>query len=357
MKVPGQPRRSTRPRARARRAALLASVAVAVVGRQADAATSTPFTVDVNQSTAIFQLANVAPGVVGSKCLLVTVTNGVADNAVLSAVIGGTGLAPYLDLVIESGTSANPAVCNDFVGAPVFTGTLAALANQHPDGPSGLAVTLPDQHSTVMRFTVSLQSDNAAQGRSATVTLRFDALDTTPTPPPTTVPPTTAPTTVADTTAGPPTTLRPTTVPVAPGTTSAPRTTVPASTTTTTTIDIESRRVKNGAGTTKTTIAGGAAGTTLPDELVSPTTEPNIVVEDPARDARSVSAVERAAELVSATVTTAAETSSVPALFVALVLGFLVIQDRIDRNDPKLARAPIAPEPELVYQPRSGIGS
>jgi hypothetical protein len=39
------------------------------------------------------------------------------------------------------------------------------------------------------------------------------------------------------------------------------------------------------------------------------------------------------------------------ALFVIVVL-FLLVQNRIDRRDPKLAAAPVAAEPELEFGPR-----
>lgn len=359
----------TRRRARLHRTGLVVALVVALAGRQADAATP-GFAIDVNQSTALFQLGGLVPGPVGSRCLVLQVSNGIADAAVMSAVVGGTGLAPYLDLVVESGTSANPAVCNDFVGTTVFTGTLAALAAQHPDNVNGLSITLPDQHTTVVRFSVALQDTNAAQGLTAAATFRFDALDTTPTPPPTTQPPTTTtepPTTVPatdpPTTAVPTTAGRSTTVPPSTTTTTvAPTTTTTVATTTTTTaVDVENQRAKNGAGS-RTTIAGGGTGggeatTTLPEELSPPTSDPEIEVRDPTREAQPASVVERAAEIVTTTVTTAAKTSSVPATFVAMIFFFLVVQDRIDRNDPKLARAPLAPEPELVFQPRSGVHS
>lgn len=358
----------TRRRVRLHRTGLAVALLVVLAGRQADAATP-GFAIDVNQSTALFQLGGLVPGPVGSRCLVLQVSNGVADAAVMSAVVGGTGLASYLDVVVESGTSANPAVCNDFVGTPVFTGTLAALAAQHPDNVSGLSIALPDQHSTVVRFTVALQDTNAAQGLTAAATFRFDALDTTPTPPPTTQPPTTTtepPTTVPvtepPTTAVVTTTGRPTTVPATTTTTTvAATTTTTAVGTTTTAVDVENQRAKNNAGsrtgTGGTGTGGDAATTTLPEELSPPTSDPRIEVRDPTRDAQPASVVERAAEIVTTTVTTAAKTSTVPATFVAMIFFFLVVQDRIDRNDPKLARAPLAPEPELVFQPRSGVHS
>lgn len=42
---------------------------------------------------------------------------------------------------------------------------------------------------------------------------------------------------------------------------------------------------------------------------------------------------------------------AVPLALLALVLGFLLVQDRIDRRDPKLAAAPLEPEPDPEFGP------
>jgi hypothetical protein len=38
-----------------------------------------------------------------------------------------------------------------------------------------------------------------------------------------------------------------------------------------------------------------------------------------------------------------------PATLVAVVIGFIGVQNRIDRNDPKLALAPLNAEPDLTF--------
>jgi hypothetical protein len=40
-----------------------------------------------------------------------------------------------------------------------------------------------------------------------------------------------------------------------------------------------------------------------------------------------------------------------PLLLVAIMIVFLLLQDRIDRRDPKLAGAPVGVEPDLTFGP------
>ena len=47
----------------------------------------------------------------------------------------------------------------------------------------------------------------------------------------------------------------------------------------------------------------------------------------------------------------ATRTGGPPLLLIVIALGFLAAQDRIDRNDPKLALAPVHGHQELVFKP------
>jgi hypothetical protein len=40
-----------------------------------------------------------------------------------------------------------------------------------------------------------------------------------------------------------------------------------------------------------------------------------------------------------------------PSSLIFLVLGFLGVQNRIDRSDPKLALAPVSADPDLEFPP------
>jgi hypothetical protein len=47
---------------------------------------------------------------------------------------------------------------------------------------------------------------------------------------------------------------------------------------------------------------------------------------------------------------------ALPLVLVVVVVGFLLVQNRIDRRDPKLASAPVGAEPELDFGPTLGSG-
>jgi hypothetical protein len=51
-----------------------------------------------------------------------------------------------------------------------------------------------------------------------------------------------------------------------------------------------------------------------------------------------------------------AERSTLPMSLLLVVMLFLLVQDRVDRNDPKLALAPVYPDPELSFGPRPSDG-
>lgn len=53
----------------------------------------------------------------------------------------------------------------------------------------------------------------------------------------------------------------------------------------------------------------------------------------------------------------AAAVGGVPLLLLLLVVGFLGAQDRIDRNDPKLALAPVYSHQELPFRPLERVAT
>ena len=313
--MPGRRTIARRRRRSVLRLAFLAAAIVALLSARATAANAPAFSIQLDHQQAVFQLTNLAPGALGQRCLIVSVANGTADGAVLSATVGGDGLADYLDLAIDVGTAADPATCAGFVGTGTFTSTLAALGEQHADPANGLTLPFADGGSAVVRFSLSLRSDDGAQGRTATMVLRFDAQEAPSAPPAT------------------------------PATTTSAGALVSGDHSTR---DTRPRPPQTQATSTVTTTRG------RPDATYA-TPSGRIVVTDPAAATEPPSAADRAIEVVATTVTVAAKTGSAPAVLLAGVFGFLAIQDRLDRNDPKLARAPLAPEPELVFQPRAEV--
>lgn len=315
------------------------------------------FSLVVDRQTALFQVAGLTPGPLGSQCLRVETRNGAADHVVLSAEVGGTGLADYLDLEIEAGTATDPASCGGFSGASVFAGSLAALGRDHGVPTAGVSIPLDEQAHVVLRFTVVLLDDNQAQGKTATARFAFDAQDISP-PGSTTVPETTAPATTVPETSVP----APSTTPgaVAPTTVELPTTTAVATTVTSigpgtttapaTTADTDGR--DTGAGARPTV-------TSPPPAVPSGQETPILVVGDdaPASVVEQVGEAARAVARVTATAAgVTARTGAVPGVFSTMVFGFLLLQARMDRRDPKLASAPLAPEPELEFRPRRPLG-
>jgi hypothetical protein len=50
------------------------------------------------------------------------------------------------------------------------------------------------------------------------------------------------------------------------------------------------------------------------------------------------------------------ERPTIPLLLLVVVVGFLLLQNQIDRRDPKLASAPVGAEPELDFGPALAKG-
>jgi hypothetical protein len=82
--------------------------------------------------------------------------------------------------------------------------------------------------------------------------------------------------------------------------------------------------------------------------------------EIPGRLARPAADVRGLGELIERIARVAAEVgkrSAFPIGLLGLVLGFLSIQNRIDRRDPKLALAPVYPTPDLPFDDQPGLGA
>ena len=340
-------------------AALLDVLAVGAAPAMAAAPPS--FTLDVQANQATFQVAALKPGPVGQRCLVLRAAGGSANSAQMSATVDGTGLASYLDILIERGPAASAGSCASMATSLVFAGSLGQFAAAHPSGLQGVGIALdaPSSDATV-RITISLRDDNGAQGLSAGAVFSFQADDTsvasTPTPTSTNAPdPVTSVTTPAGSTrraTGTPST------PSSPSTTAASTDITPATAGTTTGTTPPGRRTTT--PTTRPTTGSSTSGRASVAPAVQEPTDPpspsaSIQVTDPTAGGGSGITWSSIPEAVKTTVTLTAKATSVPALFLGLVFIFLLLQDRIDRNDPKLARAPMRPDPELVFLPRHEV--
>ncbi len=94
----------------------------------------------------------------------------------------------------------------------------------------------------------------------------------------------------------------------------------------------------------------GAEGSEEPAEVVP---EPDAAREAASRSARAPGVLGEVFENVSTVVTGLLEQPAFPMILISLVVAFLVLQNRVDRRDPKLALAPVYPDPHLYFDPQA----
>ncbi|MGY1760488.1 hypothetical protein ACI79G_13075 [Geodermatophilus sp. SYSU D00779] len=297
----------------------------------AAASTSAVSLVDDRGGAALFTSTGLRPGETETACVALAVTGSPRSTTevTLSAQVAEDALAPYLFLTVERGALGDPARCASFTGVPAWSGTLAQLprtaASGIPTGwrPGGSA-------STTYRVSVTVLDDPRAQGLRAAASFVW-ALDFEPTPEPTPDP---APT------------LQPTPDPVpAPDPTPEPE---PAP---------EPAPTPSAVPTpTPSAVPTPQPEPVLPSETPSPTPAPPVtdrggdlprgdgdVVQAPPLQA-SPSTVGEVVTAVGETALAVVEDGQFPLALVAVVAGFLAVQGRLDRRDPKLALARVHQE-------------
>jgi predicted phage tail protein len=95
----------------------------------------------------------------------------------------------------------------------------------------------------------------------------------------------------------------------------------------------------------------------FPDPRLKPTprsTAPTVAPKAPEKDERGGNFATRAVTDAVNAITRNPDKSVFPLSLLLLVLGFLAIQNRIDRSDPKLALAPTFADPDLEFRPPPG---
>jgi len=130
---------------------------------------------DNDNSTAMFDVGNLRPGVSEVRCIQVAYTGNVDPTPVrlYRAAVPTADLAPYLNLTVEIGPAIGPAFsgCTGFsVSGTEYAGTLADFAATRTGYGDAAAVTTWDPAATgetrTFRFTVSVQDVAAAEGKS-----------------------------------------------------------------------------------------------------------------------------------------------------------------------------------------------
>jgi hypothetical protein len=397
--TPQSPGRAGRPAPARFRAAAGRSLYVAVVvgalltlsawaiasSRPASTVTNTVVdgTLDDDGDGALFQLTNLMPGREEARCITVSNSSPAPAGIRLSGSAGG-GLDAYLHLWVDRGTGGHFGDCNGFSGIPVFDDSLSAFVALHHDYDSGLVAYAPlNSTSTTFRLRVELDDVPAAQGGAATASFawesRSDAIDVVPPPPP--PDPTPEPEPAADPVPDPlppaveadkpaekapatkdrdPDVDRPANDPPAtrdpdptpePGPPPAPAGVgEPAPPETAT--DLAAVRAKRDAGRSQSkqreTAAKRAPKTPAAARRHGPAAKEDRGLVD--------SVVGAIADAIKKVVAPVVQRTAFP--LILLILGglFLLIQNRIDSRDPKLARAPLHAQPDLPFLPPPSPG-
>ncbi|WP_369131736.1 hypothetical protein [Modestobacter sp. I12A-02662] len=339
--------------------------------------------VDDGGGVALFSAGRLAPGRADTACVGLTAGGSVdpASEVQLSTVVETADLAPYLLVSVERGSVPPGGDCTSFSGTQVWTGTLADFPAAGTAGiPTGWRPALTPR--SVYRFNVAVLDDPRAQGLAASATFRWSFTEAVPAPTPAPAPhPAPAPTPAPAPSPVPEPAPSPSPVP------EPSPTLTPTPATTPTPTALPARDAKPDAVPSVPDVRGGAitAATAPPptspystsDTATAPSTSPasapalptlpgssaapaapsgdSDVIEAPPLRAGPlataqavaeavVGAAVKAASAVRKTAGAVADDGQFPLALLAVVAGFLFLQGRIDRRDPKLALARVREE-------------
>jgi hypothetical protein len=266
---------------------------------------------------ALFNMTAMAPGERASRCLVVAYEGASATPVALRGS-GGGSLDDELGMIVEVGTGGGATDCSGFSGSELYRGTLSGFLGQYGTDTAGLTTweASNDAPSRTFKFTFALPQDTTAAGKSATADFAWQVDVPVPEPAPE---PAAAPTEEpqAPTPAGGPETIE-----------AAQPVEIGANESTTRERPFVIRPKVVAAGAHKAKAADPVPATALGqlEEVVGKLINGVAAVAPPVLK-RSV----------------------FPATLVAVVIGFIGVQNRIDRNDPKLALAPLNAEPDLTF--------
>ena len=133
---------------------------------------------DDDSDSAMFSAGSgMVPGTPLVACIEVTYAGDLMPAPIRLHATTTGDLDTYLDTTIEVGTGGSFGDCTGFsLSSTPYTGTLANLSTTYTDYASGLAlytISGPPAARTI-RFTIEVQSDDAAQGRSSTAVFTFE---------------------------------------------------------------------------------------------------------------------------------------------------------------------------------------
>lgn len=139
-------------------------------------------------ATALFTVSGAKPGSTGAACVKVTYTGSLPARVrlyVAGGALTGTGLETHLGLQVNEGTG-NDADCGDFLlsanaynptGLSDYPKTLGAFASSSVSHATGVSAwnNVANGATRTYQFRQLLQPDNAAAGKTATVTFTWEA--------------------------------------------------------------------------------------------------------------------------------------------------------------------------------------
>jgi hypothetical protein len=308
------------------RAAAAVVAAVCAIGAAvpvaADAADD-PVRIWTDATGPLFSATNLAPGDARTACLAISYQGRDDASLRMAASTSGGSLGSFLDLTIAVGVGGRYGDCSAFTGSQVYSGTLADFAARYADPSAGLALdggASAPTGTVSIRVTVRMRDDDRAQGQVLESSFVWYAVgpfgESTPDdePPDVEVPVT-----------GPLPTAPP------PSTGPTPATPAPVSPT----------------PTPKPTASSSRSGVASPTQAGGPPSG-SAAAQD-----RRRSIFERVVDSVYDSVKEAAPAvfkgARIPLYLLPLVLLFLLIQNEIDRRDPKLALAPAYADPDLPF--------
>lgn len=306
------------------RAAAAVGVALACAAPALPAYAATdPVRIWTDATGPLFESTNLRPGTARPQCLTLGY-QGRDGTALRMAASTSGGLGSYLDLTVSVGSGGAYGRCSEFVGVEVYTGTLGDFSTRYADPSSGLALDdgAVGTGTVSIRVTLRLRDDNAAQGRTAESSFVWYALGAgaDPAQPPDVEVPVTGgvpPTTPTPVTAAPTTPARPTTTAGPPSATPQPASPTPSA-------SPELTLAPTYGGPPAAT--GGGGSRSLWEQVV-----------------------DAASETVRAAGPAVVKGARIPLYLLPLVLVYLLIQNEIDRRDPKLALAPAYADPDLPF--------
>ena len=130
---------------------------------------------DDDSGSVMFNVSGMVPTDTAVNCIVVTYQGDTTTSSDIqlyrSGANTGDGLDQYLDLDVEIGTGGAFGNCSGFSpSSTLFNNTLQNFAATHVDFASALGTGWTPTgagQSRTFRFTLTLQDDNAAQGKSA----------------------------------------------------------------------------------------------------------------------------------------------------------------------------------------------